>query len=517
MTEQPVGPDVSAKSVCYYSTRNAQDWQHGVIMEDVSRSLPIAVIGSGAGGLSSAVALAESGHEVMLFERGKAFEASDSRINHFNYEVAPRPWTVGAEEWQGEAQLQRALGLGGTTLAYQAVSQMPRSTVLNSWGLDVRVVERKAREVQTFLNVAGHSQPYHTLNSLSNHLLTSAKQLGWEASPSSVAILSKPVDGRPVCNHCGMCAFGCQPGDKTTAANSWLPRLQKTGRATVITGAKVKRIVMQSKTEAGGIEIERGAARETIAVKAVVVAAGALETPLLLRNSLQAAAPEGLGNENVGRYLADTSIQCALVSGRPGIDDAHAGIPVDLMIRQFEDKGIVLCQGRNLGGITGPVSLAKFHAKRFGPIGLRQWVGQHYKRVAVLAGMAEAGGAVTDGLNLNNQKSFSLSRSKGQLATLESIRSYLRQWAVQADTDILAETNIEGALSSGAMLRGTCRINTSDRPGAVGSNGALLGYDNIIISDASILGAGLIAHPSLILQTLGHLFGEQLAGRLTKQ
>lgn len=255
---------------------------------------PVAIIGAGPGGLAAAVALAEVGQTVVVIERGDEFVASHARTNQYNFESSPLPWQTAKEEWLGPMEVTRSLGIGGSTLYFQAVSYMPTDKVLNSWGLPLAAVKKVEKDVTSFIRIAGVNQPPHSLNAGSRQLLVGAKKLGWRSEPSKVAILSRPVNGRPPCNHCGQCVFGCLPKDKSSADNTWYPRLLKMKNVRIIKNAQVKKILLLDRETVSGLLIDDGAQSYEIEVKAVVVAAGVMETPYLLKNSSQALAPQGL-------------------------------------------------------------------------------------------------------------------------------------------------------------------------------------------------------------------------------
>lgn len=474
---------------------------------------PIAIVGAGPGGLAAAVVLAEAGHAVVVIERGDEFVAGNAKTAQFNYDSSPLPWPTGSDEWSGPIELNRSLGIGGSTLYFQAVSYMPADNVLTQWGLPLGEIKKAEREVIGFLNLAGVHQPLHPVNACSNQLLLGAKKLGWEANPATVAILSRPHNNRPACNHCGLCVFGCMPRDKSSANNTWYPRLLAHSRVRIIKNTQVKKIILSDGYTAKALQLDDGKQVYELPVKAVVLAAGVLETPYLLKNSSQTFAPNGLGNSFVGKYLSGSLLYSMMIDVA-GATKGYAGVPVDIVVDQFLAQGIMLCQGRNLGGIAGPASLAKFYTRHYGPVGMREWVQKHYDSLAVIAGFAEFEGGELDGIYHSSQKRFSLAPTKESASRIKQIADLLQQWRTAAGAKILFAPTQDKALPTGAMLRGTCKLGKTAEAGAVMPDGRLYGYNNVIIADASVLSNGLIAHPSLPIQVLGYYFGQQLIKRL---
>lgn len=303
-----------------------------------------------------------------------------------------------------------------------------------------------------------------------------------------------------------MCVFGCKPKDKGSVDNTWVPRALKTGNLEVISQAEVKRIVLKNEKEAGSVEYQKDGVFQSLSCSSVVVAAGSLESPYLLKNSRQKFAPNGIGNRHVGRNLLSSISLPMLVSTNQ--KNGHSGIPIDLLIEDFLDEGILLVQGRNLGGITGPVSLAKFYARNFGPVGLRQWMRRHYQSVAVLTGFIDSDSSFNFGINNEPRKGFSIEIGNESRIKLKRVQDMLLKWARSANAQVLAQPSVDNARISGAMLRGTCRIGDNPEESAVDTRGKLHGYKNIYISDASLLGGGVIAHPSYTIQVLGRYFGK---------
>jgi len=474
----------------------------------------VVVIGAGAGGLPAAVALAEQGINVKIIERGDYLYSNDIPTNKFDYELSTPPWRKHSSEWQGPFELQQGRGLGGSTLYFQGVSQTPPNSVIKQWGLPVAEINKINNEVTNFLQIAGEVQPAHKLNSVSTHLFKSAKQLNWKVRHAPVAILSRPHNERPSCNYCGLCVYGCRPGDKSSTDQTWLPRALKTGRVEILSNATVDSLVLSDKTTVKNIKVTQQNKTFELPVSAVIVSAGALETPYLLRGSRQALAPEGIGNKNVGRYLTGSLWQSLLLSVPKKSARGYAGIPIDIVVEEFAEQGVLLSQGRNHAGITGPISAAKMLMGEGYQGDIRAWMREHYSTLAGIGGYAESSTRFEDGIGETKEKTFVKSLNDSDVEMINKMRKALFQWTTAAKAKIILPLGNVQYPMVGAMLRGTCMLGSNPETSAVNTNGQLWGYDNVYISDASIIGRGLIANPSLILQVLGSYIGRKCAKAL---
>jgi len=471
----------------------------------VSNQEVIAVIGSGAGGLPAATALAELDHHVVLIEKGNYLKPSQTKTNSYDYEINNTPWNVSSKEWQGNIELQRGVGIGGSTLYYQAVMSKVKRHKLKAWGIDIHQYTKYENEVIKKLNIAGIEQPHHKLNPIASRLMKSLNQLKWSAQQTDVAILSKSVGSRPSCVNCGLCIYGCLPGDKSGTHNIWLPDFVNTKSNQIMTNTHAVSIELSNEKTARAINLISNGKEVSLPVKAVVVSAGALETPHLLLQSRQKHAPHGIGNKHVGRNMRTSLMYSQLVSLGHVEGSSAAGIPIDIVVEEFEKEGLRLYQGKNLAGITGPVSAAKFYANKFGISGQRKWMRENYTKLAGLAGVAESDAHYDDGLT--SGKSFYKSFTEKDLHKMQRAETLVEQWRVKADAEKLFSSPIGEKSLQGSMLRGTCRMGAEPEDNAVSATGKLNGYDNIYISDASILGQGMISDPTLTLQSLGYYIG----------
>jgi len=129
---------------------------------------------------------------------------------------------------------------------------------------------------------------------------------------------------------CGSCHFGCPTGAKRTTPRTFLKDAQDRG-ARVLVRAHVERINQRAGAASGAlIRVDRGDGRHRdidVNCKAVVVAAGAINTPALLLRS-------GLENPNVGRNLhLHPTVGTAGVFSRP--IRAWQGAPLTRLSAQF--------------------------------------------------------------------------------------------------------------------------------------------------------------------------------------
>jgi len=116
------------------------------------------------------------------------------------------------------------------------------------------------------------------------------EKLGWhvEAMPRNVLGCEMGVE-------CGRCGLGCRIGAKQSVVKTWLQDASDAG-ARLVVGARAQRVIVTGGKAAGVEAVTASGHRIVVRSRAVVAAAGAIQTPALLRRS-------GLTNPNVGRHL----------------------------------------------------------------------------------------------------------------------------------------------------------------------------------------------------------------------
>ena len=157
----------------------------------------------------------------------------------------------------------------------------------------------------------GHYQPPMALNCVETRFRNRVKEkLGWIATPTRSANLTRPLNGRAPCHYCGPCERGCVTHSYFNAAFTTVADALKSGNCTHIPNAMVYKVLMDpGRNRAEGVLYIDRHTREPkeVRARAVVLCAQALESVRILLNSSNAQYPNGLANSSgvLGHYLMD--------------------------------------------------------------------------------------------------------------------------------------------------------------------------------------------------------------------
>ncbi|MGI5202561.1 GMC family oxidoreductase N-terminal domain-containing protein [Spirillospora sp. CA-108201] len=281
------------------------------------------VIGSGAGGATAARTLARRGMSVVVLEEGRRFTVAEFRdrppLDRFLDLYRDGGSTVALG--RPPVLLPQGRAVGGTTVVNSGTCYRTPDRVLRRWaGLGVPVGDFGDRldEIEDMLRVA--RQPIEPLGRNGLLALEGAGRLGWRAGP-----LRRNAPG---CVGSGQCAAGCPHNAKYGVHLNALPQACEAG-AQIVSRARVERVLVERGT-ATGVRARRpdGTAFEILSPR-VVVAAGALETPLLLRRSGIGAHP-GVGRgmavhpaTNIAGRFAEPVVSWSGVMQSVGVEELH--------------------------------------------------------------------------------------------------------------------------------------------------------------------------------------------------
>ncbi|HEV3472539.1 MAG TPA: GMC family oxidoreductase [Actinomycetota bacterium] len=278
----------------------------------------VVVIGSGAGGAVAAATLAEAGMAVVVLEEGPHMTAERDFVGppFERFQKMCRDDAT-TQAW-GVPPIPMPIGrvVGGTTLVNCGTSFRAPQRVLARWEREAGIpdisdgaMQDHFAAIEDVLNV--RTVPWSLLGSNGAAAHAGAVAMGYSGGP-----LPRNIGD---CHGCGQCIFGCPTNAKQAMHVSYLPRAQRAG-ATIYSCVRVDRIVTDEGAARGvvaSILDERGATKGRMNVRArhVVVAAGAIYSPLLLKVS-GVPDPSGQTGRNLRIHPA-TGVGGRFDSGAP--------------------------------------------------------------------------------------------------------------------------------------------------------------------------------------------------------
>lgn len=286
------------------------------------------VIGSGAGGAFAARALARAGLETLIVEEGERWTVERIRAAHPLDRFAGAYRDAGTTMALGRPPIALPLGraVGGTTLINSGTCYRPPAPVAAAWherhGLELAEPEGLAARLADVETTIGAARAEMRVLGRNGELaLAGARELGWESAP----LLRNATGCRGACQ----CAIGCPNNAKGGVHLNALPQACEAG-ARILSGLRVSRILVERGRAAGVVAERADGRRVRISAPRVVVAAGAILTPPLLRRS-------GLGGHpRLGRGLSihpatgvtasfeEEVVQWRGVMQSAGIEELHA-------------------------------------------------------------------------------------------------------------------------------------------------------------------------------------------------
>ncbi len=319
------------------------------------KSYDVCVIGSGAGGGMAAKILTEGGLSVVMLEAGpQVYPEKDYKMFMWPYELSHRgvgvggraaadfseflapngSWKISGEPYTSAPgsnfQWFRSRIVGGRTNHWGRIAlrfapadfkSKTRDGLGEDWPITYQDLSPYYDKVESYIGVFGTKENVPSApdgvflpppKPRCNEVLIkkACNKLNITCIPSRLAVLTKPLNGRPPCHYCGQCGRGCGTASNFSSSQVLIPPAMQTGKLTLLTGAMAREILVGLDGRATGVSYIDKATRteKRVLARAVVVAASSCESARLLLNSKSKLFPDGLANSSgwVGRNLTDS-------------------------------------------------------------------------------------------------------------------------------------------------------------------------------------------------------------------
>ena len=317
-----------------------------------SSTYDVIIVGSGAGGGMAAYNLTKAGAKCLMLEAGGWYDAAkDSKWLEWQYNAphrgggdytSPMNYFLAADGgWQvpGEPYLNargtdwmwfRARMLGGRTNSWGRISLRngpydfkPYDRYGNgfNWPIGYEDLAPYYDRTEELIGVFGSKEGLENLpdgkflpppapRCYELLLQQASRKLHIPCIPSRLAVLTRPLNGRPECHYVSQCGRACRMGSNFSSPVVLLLPARETGNLEIRTGAMAREILTGPDGRATGVSYIDKKTRKEVQVhgKVVVLAASSCETARLLLNSRSSRFPNGLANSSgmVGKYLMDT-------------------------------------------------------------------------------------------------------------------------------------------------------------------------------------------------------------------
>jgi choline dehydrogenase-like flavoprotein len=227
------------------------------------------VVGTGPGGASVARELAVSGARVLMLEQGDAAPLRGSLVQMAGMAAVPGK---GAFIHRDASLLVRAITLGGSSAINFATAAPPPAAMFAAHGIDL---EPALAELRAELPMA--PLPDSLVGPMAARIMAAARALSLDWHK-----LDKMIRPEACRSGCWRCVAGCPFGAKWTARD--FVDLACRHGALLRERARVTRVLVED-GRAAGVEADIGGKREQLRAGRVVLAAGGIGSPRLLRAS----------------------------------------------------------------------------------------------------------------------------------------------------------------------------------------------------------------------------------------
>jgi len=484
----------------------------------------VVIIGSGASGAVMAYELCRAGAEVVVLEAGPYIRSTEFQ------EHAPTALeTLYADHGNqvnttGDLSVLQGKCIGGSTVVNAAVCFRAPDQVLEHWiteyGLENLAPEALAPYFERVeRNLSIHQNAPHEVNYNGRLLIEGAKKIGIPAEATTRNVKN--------CALSGHCISACRTDRKQSMLVTYLPWASELG-ATILSGTQAETFEVRNRriNAVNAVAVDEDGAEKAVRVEAglVVVAAGAIQTPLLFQKN-------ALGNS----------------SGQVGLNFAcHPS----LAVFGEHDQDIYAWVGATItahaGDIENPLKGGYLlEAGMVGPVVTSTWVdggagseyvefmqrSKRFQAAVTLIHDHNVGRVFLDGDRKRieydiDDRDFEALRE----ALRGTARIYFAAGAKRVYLPTTRRTTIESAdaidsainaLTNGKHKyrltsyhpQGTMRMGADPSRSVVGPDGRCHDLDNVYVPDASLFPSSLLVNPQLTVYGMASYIADGIVAR----
>jgi choline dehydrogenase-like flavoprotein len=486
---------------------------------DLDLECEVVVVGTGAGGAACAYELASRGRAVLLLEEGdyhrrSAFTSRASETFKKLYRDQAMTFAlgnVGTPVWSGRA-------VGGSTVINSGTCYRAPSRVFRAWREELGLTQFTSdsmapyyQRVEAMLQVAEAKRDL--TGGVGRVVARGAEAMGLSHHPL--------VRNAPDCDGQGVCCFGCPTGAKRSTDVSYIPEALLRG-AQLVTAAHVDAVeVVAGRARGVRGTLGVGGRKFRVRADAVVVAGGALMTPLLLaRNGV-------VRHPMLGKNLSIHPATKVMAVFDEAIDMSR-GIPQGYAIDTYAEEGIMF------EGASTPLDVTAIAVPWIGAKFVE--VMEAYRNVATFGFMIKdtSRGSVRAGPNgapllwydMNAEDTRKMQRGLAILcevflasgakrvlpfvAGLDEVRSHADIAKLRDKT--FAPSDVE---VTAFHPLGTCRVGSDPRTSVIGPDHEAHSVERLFVTDGSAVPSSLGVNPQMTIMAMALRAAEIIDARLS--